>query len=307
MDSHSPSWTELLGRMTAVSFSSATGEIRWRYTDHVDEVSDGQTTFWFRRSGDMRIDDSKGIVMLQTSDSTLTRDDSGKMQIHEGETVVWSGPGSPHRMLGGRDVAEDLSNPNDFSTPRGSGSPVEIDGRHGWEFVLESPPHKPYPLSVVIDDATAAILEMRSVGNDSYYTTLTKFETDTDIDDSVFVYDGPIATDEQERRQHRHQVARMGRELSWPTPRYWPTGMEMHLNDADTDTGAFGGVLENRSGAVFARWPSGETEPTDLVRQRPGFHVHRWTANGYDWALAIETPFSEEELKRIIASIPADA
>ena len=80
-------------------------------------------------------------------------------------------------MLGGRDVAENLSNPNDFSTPRGDGSPVEIDGRPGWEFVLEPPPHKPYPLSVVIDDATGAVLEMRSVGIGSY-TTLTKFETD---------------------------------------------------------------------------------------------------------------------------------
>ena len=79
MDCRSPSWTELLGRMTAVSFSSATGEISWRYTNHDDEVSDGNTTFWFRRSGDMRIDDSAGIVMLQTSGSTLTRDDSGTM------------------------------------------------------------------------------------------------------------------------------------------------------------------------------------------------------------------------------------
>ena len=143
--------------MAAVSFTTATGTIQWRDVDEVNGASTGSVRFWFRRVGDMRIDGANGMVMLQTNGLTLTRDRSGKMQLHEGH-VGWGGNGNPSEMLGGRDVAANLSNPSDFSTPQRAGVKAEIDGRLGWAFTLEPPPHKPHPLRVVIDDATGAIL-----------------------------------------------------------------------------------------------------------------------------------------------------
>ena len=118
-----PSWTELLGRMAAVSFETARGRLSWR---HVDEeggsVEKGSCTFVFRRSGDLRIDGDVGLLMLRTGERTVTRDPAGRMQLHEGH-ISWGGPANPERMLGGPEIAQDLGNPNDFSRPSGRPGP----------------------------------------------------------------------------------------------------------------------------------------------------------------------------------------
>lgn len=302
MGSVAPSWTELLGRMTAVSFTSATGKIEWRNGTDEGQIWEGVNRFWFRRNGQLRVEDELGLVRLRSNGRTLYRDHSGTVQLREGETS-WGGDGSPEAMLGGRNAAENLSPPNDFCTPQGPGSAALVDGRPGWKFVLDPPPHKPFALEVTIDDQTAVVLEMRTVGGD-YFTTMTDFVVDAEIEDSRFEYDGPVATHQHEKRLHRERMVQMHDEFSWPTPRYWPAGMQMGLIEADLETGAFVGILEDLSGAILARWPEGTDEAQDLTRYRPKFHLHRWTAHGFDWALAVESPFDQEELERIIDSIP---
>jgi len=57
----------------------------------------------------------------------------------------------------------------------------------------------------------------RSRGNVA--TGLIDFEADIDIDDSAFVYDGPIATDERNRTRRGQELFQLKHEVDWPSPR----------------------------------------------------------------------------------------
>ncbi|MFW6010015.1 MAG: hypothetical protein ACOC9I_01700 [Actinomycetota bacterium] len=263
-------------------------------------------TFWFRRDGFMRIDGPNGIQLLEARGTTLFRDHLGVMQRLDG-LVSWGGDGNPRQLLGGVDAAKNLSNPNDYSVPISPAEPAEIGGRTGWSSTLAPPAHKQHPLRVVIDDETAAILEIRSVGVDSY-TRLNDFEPDADIDETVFDYEGPIATDHLDEQRHHQEVARLQHELQWPTPRYWPSGLAIILLDADPDTGAFLGRLEagRDEVGVLARWRDG-SHPKRFESLIEGLHVHRWTRGQYNWALATSSRFNYSELAQIVDSIPDES
>jgi hypothetical protein len=215
-------------------------------------------------------------------------------------------PGNPKRLLGGQDIVSDLSNHNDFSQPQGPARRTEIDGRLGWWFVLSPPPHKEHPLEVVIDDATGVILELRSVGIDNY-KTLTNFVPDAEITDERFVYNGTVRTDQADKRRREEEDRRLAQEMDWPTPRYWPTGLQIVLIDANPETRSFIGYIEGVDGLpILARWLKGESAPKRLAERSDGQHIHSWSNGKWEWALAVSQPLEAIELERVIASIPVD-
>lgn len=293
-----------MGRMAAVSFTTATGTITSREVNDRGEARDDSISFAFRRPDSLRIDGPNGPVMIVTSERRLMRDRSGNMQLGNG-SGLWGGPGNPRQMLGGREAVENLSGPDDFSAPAGPGEPVQMAGRPAWRFVLTPPPHKDYPLAVVIDDATAAVLEFRSIGIDNY-TTLTDFVPDAPLAENLFDFDGIIATDLVDQQREREEVSRLGRERSWPTPKYWPRGPDLMLMEADGKSGAFFGRLPVSGNALLGRWEAGSDQPLKFTSYTQHLHVHRWTADGFDWGLAVEDAFTDDELARVIDSISVD-
>ncbi|MDJ0770666.1 MAG: hypothetical protein QNJ12_17870 [Ilumatobacter sp.] len=301
-----PTWTELLGRMAAVSFRTATGTISYRDPDEQEDADrSGELRFWFRHPDSWRIEDGDGVRYVRRDETVWFRDGQGRMQRLTGG-MNWSGPGDPRQLLSGRDLVDSLTSSNDYSVPSGPPTAAVVGGRAGWRVVLEPPPLKHHPLAVVVDDETGVVLEMRSTVLDAH-TTLIGFLPDADIDDARFEYDGPIATDWEDERRHRREVDRLGREREWPAPRYWPPGVELDLLDADDSTGAFIGFLHGVSSvAVFARWPAGGEPHPALDSYSESHHVHRWTADGFDWALAVAQPFGDDDLRRLIGSIPPE-
>ncbi len=298
-----PTWTEMLGRMAAVSFRTATGTLAWRDPDKDDSDQAGAVRFWYRQPDSLRLDDEFGLRVLTAGRSGLVRDIDGRMQ--EVGAAAGGGQGDPRQLFGGRQVLKMYTRRNDYSVPHGPAEEIEMLGRRAWRFVLEPPPHKEHPLALVVDDQTGALLEIRSTGIDAF-TTLTDFEPDGAIDDSIFTYDGPVATDWADERRRREEIQERGREMQWPTPRYWPRGVPLHLLDADFDTGAFVGLLEvPPDSALLARWPPGTPTPEALSHRSPPMHLHQWSREGWSWALAVSEPLEPGELEKLIESIPS--
>jgi hypothetical protein len=55
-------------------------------------------------------------------------------------------------------------------------------------------------------------------------------------------------------------------------------------------------------------WPVLDRRPHDAtpyVAQQPHRHVHRWADERWQWALDVDEPLPDEELWRVVASIPS--
>jgi hypothetical protein len=52
----------------------------------------------------------------------------------------------------------------------------------------------------------------------------------------------------------------------------------------------------------LCRWPAGTPRPESWVQRYP--HVHRWRDERWEWTLAMEQPLADEDLAKVIESIP---
>lgn len=101
----------------------------------------------------------------------------------------------------------------------------------------------------------------------------------------------------------RH-AALLGRRF--PVPRWWPTGPRAHPNDGDAETGMFSVHLDVDGYPSLARWPLGGTPPRDVAEDSTARHAHRWSDERWEWALVVDEALTEEDLARVVDSIPAD-
>jgi catechol 2,3-dioxygenase-like lactoylglutathione lyase family enzyme len=213
-------WTEMLARMEGAAFPYASGVVRY-HEPNDQEATEQSVRFWFRRStirgrSSIRIDDELGLRAMHHDGVTFLREAPGRIQRFT-HGISWHGPGDPRRMVAGHELGHDYRNPNDYSVPRDQhGERVEVDGRHGWRFVLQPPPHKEHDLVVTIDDATGCVLELRSLGVDAH-ATLTDLDVDTPVDDDRFEYDGETFDDLQRAHDERAASARVGARLGLVT------------------------------------------------------------------------------------------
>ncbi len=183
--------------------------------------------------------------------------------------------------------------------------PVEIAGRRAWEFVLAPPPHKPHPLRVAIDDETGAVLRVAVPDPPASVVEVLEIEVDQGVDPEVFRWDGPVAEDHVAEMAQDDASQRWFDQHQVPVPRYWAAGVSHMPMHADPATGAFSVYLMVPDEPVLlARWLRDGQPPYAWAQVSEEQHVHRWVEGEWEWALAVRSPLSPEELARVRASFP---
>lgn len=160
------------------------------------------------------------------------------------------GPG-PLELLERR-VAEDFLG-DDFTRPAGPVGVTTFLGRLAWTVELAPPPHKPYPMQLVIDAETGLRLQQRNDGFGTREEWLAVERPDT-FDPALFRWEGPV----------RERV--------------------VLFDDSGAD--------HERDMAVRRTWFAADGGPLPLPMEiSVDVHVHqreddhRWTIEQWDWAL----------------------
>lgn len=122
--------------------------------------------------------------------------------------------------------------------------------------------------------------------------------------EEIFTWDGPVSSRHAEERVEAERVRRWLAEAELPMPRWWPRGLGHHGSDGDPATGAYRVLLEVPDFAELCRWPVGTSMPACWDQRQQRRHVHRWSDERWEWALAVDQPLTEEEVTRVIESIP---
>jgi hypothetical protein len=249
----------------------------------------------------LRIEEPDGTINLIVSDTTC-------WQFDQNHDIPLATPhtelryrGSGTQLLTRRDASEFLD--DDFTRPTGPVGATTFLGRLAWTVELAPPPHKPYPLQLVVDAETGIVLQER---NDGFGTVeeWVEFVVGDTLDPALFKWDGQSRSEAVERaeRDARHLVDLEGR-------RQWfadhVTGGPLHIElELDVlvhrhdDAGEFEASLGKHHIGMLARRPR-SNQPWDLHWQ----HVqHRWRTPRWDWAMTfyddIATADSIEALKQ---------
>ncbi|WP_155855356.1 hypothetical protein [Actinotalea ferrariae] len=302
-----PSWAQLVGRMAAAQgCGSARGEMRYRDPDLHDrrEARTGTVRFWYATPNRWRLEDDAGVRLVQGPEHSYHRDEKGRLQRRSPEVLYGYDLTHPARLFDATDIVTGVGGFDGF-VPAGAPVPVEAIGRAAWEVRLEPPPHKAHGATIVVDDATGVVLRLAAEGVGAL-AEMTSFEPGVDVDPARFEWDGPYATDVED------ELTRMRARNAWlqsqrfPVPRWWPTGPRVHAHDGDPDTGAFSLHLEVDGDPWLSRWPLGGTPTQGLAEGSAERHLHRWSDARWEWALVVDRALSEEDLRRVVDSIPPD-
>ena len=210
-----PSWRQVLGRVNALRYGTATGMIRYRDPDGGradcgegwgDEPVEGVNRFWHAAPDRWRVENERGVYHVQNDEWLYVRDEGGRMQRLPRHATAWGfSVGHPWTLFGNHlDRGTLFTDQDDFSVPTGPGVAVEVAGRTAWEFVLAPPPRKPHPLRVAVDDTAGMLLRM-AVPQADAYAEMVELHLDAPVPDDLFSWDGPISTDWSEDTQRRHQ------------------------------------------------------------------------------------------------------
>lgn len=306
-----PTVAQLAARMAdAHSCGTARGELRYRVVekDAAGRADDGEARsvrFWFAAPRWWRLEDDDGVRRLQGPAHSYYRDQHGRLQRRGPDVQYGHGLSDPARYFDAADLLTGAGATHGL-VPRGEPRPVEVDGRSGWEVLLEPAPDAAGArevLTLVVDDDTGVLLRYAVAGH-GVLGEITRLETGGAIDPTTFVWDGPYATDLEEELARREATHRWLDSRQFPVPRWWPTGPASHARDGDARTGAFFVVLEVEGHPGLARWPRGGVPPARLEEQTG--HVHRWSDARWEWALVVQAPLSDEDLARVVDSIPPD-
>jgi len=294
MEQTAPRWRELVLAMETAAPPAFTAQWVCRDPGTGDDCGG---ILWFRPPGSLRVEYADGRLRHLRDEEFLyfvRPDGTARRAPREGTYASVAGidqllfPGRMYWTNGG------------FAPPTGDPHEVQVAGRRGWQVDLS--PNRPdkTPITVVVDDAWGIVLRMAAPEAGVLYELRDVSET-PDVDDSRFVWTGPLDTSEEEWIARRQQLQRWGASIRPPVPRYWPHGVLADLRDGDPATGAATYVLELPGWPVLDRRPLG-AEP--YHRQQAGRHVHRWRDETWQWALEVEEPLDQTELSKVAASIP---
>jgi hypothetical protein len=298
-------WPELLGRLRAVGFRTATGVLRYRLPNR-ESVREGEVRFWHQPVDRWRVEDERGVWHLADGHRQLVRRDD-QLEDFSRATVNF-GRRHPTALFGSwRDGVVRLDWLKDFPAPDGPGDPVEVAGRRAWEFafpaVERKRANKPHPLRVTLDGATGTVLRL-AVPEAGYVVELVRFEPDVDLPEDVFRWDGPVSTRHADEVAESRRVHRWLDDTDLPTPRWWPRGFDYHGGDGDPETGAYRITLAVAGFPDLCRWPAGTAMPETWRERLERRHVHRWSDDRWEWALGMAEPLTETELARVVESFP---
>lgn len=269
---------------------------------------DGGTSMRVWRDGSrVRIDrpDGRPLLIVGTHFCWKFSDDD--------EAPVQSPVGAVRYVLGGTDLltrrtADDFLG-NDFTRPTGPATATTFLGRPAWAVELAPPPHKPYPLRLVVDAESGLVLQQR---NDAFgfREEWTEFVLGERLPDEIFQWDGSSrsATDQQAARLAAHE-ADLERRRAWFAEQVAPLPLRLELacsvvvHQYDEETGAFQASFGSGQLGMLARRPAGAKDSWSLGWDQPG---QRWRDERWEWAVRLyDDELSESglaELKRQLGS-----
>jgi hypothetical protein len=188
----------------------------------------------------------------------------------------------------------------DFTVRTGAITASECLGRRVWTFELAPPPHKPYPLQVIVDAATGLVLRQANADLGSFQEW-TDLELEADLPDQLFSWEGPTRTPEDREAEHERD---MRRRRAWLAGRgvtdlTLPVDVELVPHEWDESTGEF-------HASVHARGPAGSllrrprsAQRWDEVESMAWPHSHRWHDERWDWFLGTDQRLTPEQLRAV--------
>ena len=260
-------------------------------------LSDGRVRV-FKRGNLVRRERMDGRPFaIQGADSTwVWEGDADLPTVFPRRSTFWGWPDSSLTQRRGMD---DWGG-DDFTQPTGPPTATRFLGREAWQVEVRPPPHKPFPLTLIVDAATGLVLQQRNDGFHSV-TEWEELEFDVTLPDELFVWDGDSRPPPDHRAEHEADMARRRQWLDGNGigPLHLTLPVELMLHE-QVDDGTFHASLHAGINGSLARRLHSD-EPWDTTRNWP--HVHQWTSNGWDWWLGTDLPMSEELLGEIKARL----
>ena len=203
--------------------------------------------------------------------------------------------GWPDSALTQRRGMDDWSG-DDFTQPTSIPTATRFLDRDAWQVELRPPPHKPFPLTMIVDAETGLVLQQR---NDGFHSVAEweELEFDVVLPDELFIWGGQSQPPPDHRAEH---IADMARRREW-LERNGIGGLsltlsvELMLNEQGEDGGFHASLRVGVNGSL-ARRPHSD-QPWDLYMNWP--HMHRWTSDGWDWWLGTDETLSEAVLAEL--------
>ncbi|CAM3755046.1 hypothetical protein TSST111916_04820 [Tsukamurella strandjordii] len=233
-------------------------------------------------------------------------DDPDESPTHApADRVYYSGPGS--ELLISRS-AQDWLHGDDFTRPNGPIGETTFLDRSCWAVELAPPEHKPYPLQIVVDRESGAILQERNddAGFSVEYIELSIGEP---VDGAVFTWTGPSTSLDERWAARRAEYeaaeqARLAESRTWFTDHVAAPALTVevalgfsfsHFYDLDPADGSFSArVQADRAGGpdgVLSR-RARSTQEWDFGRV--GYPVRRWSTSDFDWACWMSQDFLDD-------------
>ncbi|NKR57768.1 hypothetical protein GS485_08510 [Rhodococcus hoagii] len=316
------SWVEVLVRMVDGPDLPVHGVVRCRYSDD-DARRDGfgwmsgmrPVVLTGGRAGDdgarvwrhgprLRVERMDGTPLMISDGHTSWRFSDGQPPLEYVDADVrYLGDGT--ELLERRPATDWIG--DDFTRPTGPIDTTVFLGREAWTLDLAPPPHKPFPIRIVVDRETGLLLQSRNDGA-GVVDEWVEFEVGGTFDDRLFTYAGPVRSAEERQRQMRAEhEADANRRRNWFRANVSGVPMVVdvradlsvqYLHTLDERTGAFEATLgSDRAVSGFLTRRPRSDEPWMLRIAEP---VHRWSTRSFDWALAVHgVELADGELARL--------
>jgi hypothetical protein len=196
---------------------------------------------------------------------------------------------------------------NDFTHPTGPPSPTEMLGRPAWAVEVAPPPHKPFPLTMVVDAETGIVLHERNDGFGSV-VEWTEIAFGAELPDKLFEWDGEVLaprdhTVEREREMSQRRDWLTSHGVVTPTLALAP---DIGLHSWDDDTGSFEGSMQFHLSASLLRRPRSDA---DWETNTNWPHNYRWSDDTFDWFIGSGEELSQEQVESLraqLGGIPSD-
>jgi hypothetical protein len=196
---------------------------------------------------------------------------------------------------------------DDFTRPTGPVGTTTFLGRPAYTVELAPPAHKPFPIQLVVDSETGLVLQQRNDGFGSVDEWV-ELVVGEQLDESLFRWQGPSRSEADERAEHeREWQADLAARADWfhafvaalPLRLELELGVHVHVHEPD---GSFQASMGEGGLGMLARRPSSAADWQLGWAQVQ----HRWSADGWDWALSMHgdqlTEAGLAALKRALAS-----
>jgi hypothetical protein len=227
--------------------------------------------------------DGRPALIVDDESCWQFRGDDPVPVVSPSSAVAYQGNGT--RLLHRR-ASSDFTG-EDFTRPIGPVGTTTFLGREAYTVELAPPAHKPFPVQLVVDGETGLVLQQRNDGFGAVDEWI-ELVVGEQLDEQLFRWQGPSTSEADERAEReREWQADLAERTDWFRANVTPlplrieleAGVLLHEHQPD---GSFQASIGESGLGMLARRPSSEEN-----WQLRWSHVqHRWTADGWDWALS---------------------